>query len=303
MDQVAEPTVSENVENIQPVEQDVAQVESSTPEVKPEGTSTPQQVKESWETDKRWGKIFKSHDDTYKSYREMEKMLNPLKENLNKYESTFKEYELDFSKFGDYVKEYRSLRDPEGEFQKRANYIGRWLDNPKYAPAVESYFQDLERKELQELFPGMTQEQIERQIRTEERLNAYEAEKKAQEQEKQVNSYVETIDKGYSKIEKLAKDYGLPLEAGFRQKFLTYCENEGIDPRYVYETFRKEYENEINEAYSKKLESDILAKLEKNKKAGVVPKSSGAKPASSAKPSMKDTLSKAMFGKTYDALE
>jgi hypothetical protein len=293
-----EAQVAENIENKDIENPGEAQAVETTAQAE----SVPQPAKESWENDKRWGKMWKSHEDSYKSYKEMEKMLSPLKEKVGTYEKTFKEYQLDFAKFPEYVKEYRELKDPNNLTNQRAQYMDTWLSHPEHSQKVINFFSELEQAELQKQFPGMNQEQIERFKSLENEFNRMKTEREQIESEKVVSSLTDTIDQGYSKIEKLCKDYGVPLSENFRNEFLTYCEQNGVDPKHVYHAFRVEYEDIINSAYAKKVEADFMNRVEKNKKAGIVPKASGPAPSAPQKMSTKDRLAKAMFGKTYDAL-
>ena len=114
---------TDTLELTEPTEGNVEEsVEENTlvPNVEPQGeqplveTGEQQDVIDVWENDPRYGKMWKSPQDTYKSYKNAEARLQELKPYEEKYNSLatkFQEKGLSLEQLDDYITEYQELTD------------------------------------------------------------------------------------------------------------------------------------------------------------------------------------------------
>jgi hypothetical protein len=215
-----------------------------------------------WKKDPRFGKIWKEEKDVFKSAYEADKILE------TKYKPAYKEYEglrkkfedsgLATDKIDDYIKEYNTLKSPENPTNQRANYFSYWIDNPKYTPSVEAFYRDLEKREMSEKFPGMNEEQIQKQIELEQRLSKFEEATKRQEDEKMVASLTQEVNQGVARIKSIGESRGFPITDDILSKFTDYCIEKGIQPKYMVHEFMQMYDNDISKAYENKIKSKVL---------------------------------------------
>jgi hypothetical protein len=223
-----------------------------------------------WKKDPRYGKIWKEEKDVFKSAFEADRILE------TKYKPAYKEYEglrkkfedagVKTEKIDDYIKEYQSLKDPANPTNQRANYFSYWIDNPKYTPAIEAFYRDLEKREMTEKFPGMNEDQIQKQIELEQRLAKFEEATKRQEDEKMVASLTQEVNTGLSKIKQIGESRGFPITDDILNKFTDHCIQAGIQPKYMVHEFLQMYNDDIDKSYENKVKSKLLESQTKTNK-------------------------------------
>jgi len=251
------------------VSQVTSQAEGQTPE---QGVQTGEsEYNPDWyKSDGRVGKMWKSpdvRDDIVKSYYNLEKQYKPLAEQHKSYNTTFKELGIaDMDALKVLHTEHQELKSPENRTNQLAGYFGNWLDNPMYSQDIQRFFNDLEVRELQRLYPNMTAEQIQKQQELETKVNAFEAERAKQEFETNKNKYLETFKTGSEKNKKLAESLGFNYSPEVDRACLDYVmkhdEQNGY-PCTMAEAFNELYGAKLEEARMHKLEADLLKRQNK----------------------------------------
>lgn len=267
----------QNVEvaNESKITQDSSQVgePSKAGENSKESNSTEQEILD-YKNDPRWGKFWKTENDLYKGYREIEKLqkskYDPIIKQHEGLINQLKENGFSLEQISEVLTEYKSFKDPENPLIANGNYVNKWLGNPLYENAVANFFKDLENKELQRKYPNMTEEQIQKQIVLESRLEALENEKKQQDYSKQVDVYSNNIDEGLKKAESYAKSKGLEFSDDIRKNLLEYCDKNEILPKFVFHAFLDLYHEQLEKASAELYEKKTLEKTSKIKNAGIL---------------------------------
>jgi len=278
-----------------------AQPESSTPEAgnSTETQNTPQTTEEiiDWLKDKRAETSWKKDPNRlYKSYRDMEKTYSPMKQKFESLNKTFQELGIAPEHLKEMTEELKTWKDPENPTVKRAQYLDRWLNNPQYANQVLAYFEDLEKKDIQAKYPNMTQDQIEKQVALEQKLEKLEKAESDRQFQSEVKTELEMIDSGIKEAKEVANSYGFEFSKEIEQFLLKHCDEQGKSGDMIPYYFQKLYRDQILKAQQDKLEKDFLARSEKTKKAVVVPATGTAPKPQGATP-WRESMIQALKGK------
>lgn len=249
---------------VEPVTTSVIPEVAKTPvEGGQQAAQTPTDFDYEWyKKDPRWGKMWKEDRDISKSYFEADKVLE------TKYKPAFKEYEsltkqfkdlgIESSKIPEYIKEYQELKNPANPRNQRADYFSSWLDNPKYQPATMAFFQDMEKREMAEKFPGMNEEQIKKQVELENRLEKYEQTQKATEQQKFQAQTEQEITKGFSKIKEISEARGFQLTDEVINSFYKHCTEQNVPVKYMVQEFMSMHSADLDKGYESKVKANML---------------------------------------------
>jgi hypothetical protein len=289
-----------------------SEVQSISPEAAPAGGQqpaqqpTPQEILD-YTKDERSKRMWfnpktKSFDPNlmYKSIRSgdeiIEKKYKPLQAQADTFTKLFKDYghEADPEKLKSAFEKLKTWEDPENPVVKRANFFSYFYDNPKYKQAIETQFEDYRRQELQAQFPGMNDEQIQKQIALETRLNELEMREKKQIEAKQHQELVGTINQGWERVQSECKNIGFPVTEEIRVGLLDECAKENVDPRFVFYKFMDMYKEEVGKYQRAKIQAEQMKTISRTRKSGIIPASSTQSKSTSAstaqKPSMVDRV-------------
>ena len=237
----------------------------------------------------------------YKSYRNaegvIEKKYKPLQVQADSFTKLFESYgmKVDINEVKQALEDLKSFKDPENPVIKRGNYFSYFYDNPEYKPEVETFFENMRKKEIRKQFgEGVSDEIVSEIIANREYRQSQEAKEKAKLAEDEHKKLVGTIEDGWKEIEKETKAIGFPVNEEIRQKLLDICMKEQVDPRFMYFRFLKEYKKEIDQHQRARIQADLTKTQIKNHKAGIIPGSSAQVKApqsqGNAKPSMVDRV-------------
>jgi hypothetical protein len=255
----------------------------------PVATPTAEEVYD-WSKDERFEKMWKKDPNgLYKSYRNIEKMVEPMKTELGTVkqqnqaiQEVCEEFGITTEQLKDIFTEHKTLKDPDHPENKSKNYFQSWLGNDMYKDKVLGFFQELEKTELQRLYPNMNAEQIKKQVEMEQRLAKMEAEDQKRKDEAFVKDSTATINSGVDKAKKYAEARGFTFDDKVSVDLLDYCQQNGIDPKFVYHAFIEKYGEQLDKTYADRIKSEQLKALEKNK--GDVVLGGGASTTVSAEP-------------------
>jgi len=292
----------DNEQNIAEQSSPISQTPSpETPQVtedtiKTDSQPTAQEVYD-WLKDKRAETMWKRNpNELYKSYVNLEKAYTPIKQKYGELEKTFKELNVQPDKLKNIITEYNELTNPNNPIIKKLLEYHEWSENPLYKEQFNTFIADLRNRELQRKFPNMTQEQIERQMATENELKEVKTYLQRIEEEKLVTKYKDDISKGLEDARKYASARGFEWSDDVNMKVLQYADENRISPDNLFYAFLKLYDKDLDNSYTTKKEREILEKLQKNKSSNVV--SAGTKSAPSIpKKSFKDGILSALGGK------
>lgn len=225
-----------------------------------------------WETDKRYGKMWKSPNDLYKSYRSMEEQYPALKKQLEEEQMSKKTlYELlekngfKPETFAEELERIKPYRDENSEINQVYNYWNKWANNDLYKDKIAQFYQELEMQEIQRQYPNMNAEQIKKQMELEKQVQELKTFKQQQEQTKYVEEIKGTIQNSLGEVEKFAGSFGYKLTPEVKNFLLDHCAKNGIDPKYIKSEFFSLYQEELMKARDKKIEGNIKVNKEKQK--------------------------------------
>ena len=217
----------------------------------------------------------------YKSYKNsetvLEKQFKPLKAQAESFTKLFENYgmKVDINEVKQALDELKSFKDPENPVIKRGNYFSYFYDNPEYKPEVETFFENMRKKEIRKQFgEGVSDEIVGEIIANRKYREEQEAKEKARLAEESHKKLVGTIEDGWKEIEKESKAIGFPVNEEIRQKLLDICMKEQVDPRFMYFRFLKEYKKEIDQHQRARIQADLTKTQIKNHKNGIIPGSS-----------------------------
>lgn len=239
--------------------------------------------------DSRWGKMWKTDKDIYKSYKNLESVYEPIKNVKTDYDNLqkiFKDNNIDSTKLNDYIKEFNDLKNPSNPRNMIGDYVLNYFNNqedrplvekyftflekPEYRPYLNNFFNELQARENQKLYPGMTAEQINHIKQLEEKVSNFDNMFNQQkEQQKQQQIQQETAQK-IQEIEAFANNLGLKLDVSMFENLGRFMYENGLNHKHSLMAFKELYNKEIQEALLNKQEQATLQKLNKNNKT-VVP--------------------------------
>lgn len=217
---------------------------------------------EEWQKDGRYGKMWKKPDDMYSSYKSLEKSYNDLNPKYSGLIKLLKDNGFNAENLTDELKKYESYRDPQSRINQIYNYVNAFLENEVYSPRVQQFFEQLEKEELQRLYPGMSAEQIQKQQELESKLRQLEQAENQRKEQAEIQKNIDGITKGLKSCEDLAKEYGFKLTQEVKDYLFDYCAKNNIEPQYFEFVFRKLYGKQLLEARDKK----IIENQQKNQK-------------------------------------
>lgn len=253
-----------------------AVVEATQPVAKPSDPNVAVVNPYDWTKDSRFEKMWgKKPEGLYKSYKslenELEKTYKPMRQSYESFSKVFKENNIEPEKLQDYIKEYQTLKDPKNPMNERANYLSYWLDNPVHAPQIEAFFKNLERAELEKMYPGMNEKQIQEHMEMKKTLEEFKREKAEKEFQQSVQKATEEINGFWSKAEKHAVDRGFVLDMQSKQQLYDYCIKNRIEASQMWGAFLSLFNEGIEKAYTKRVEDNLMKKLNKNNQTSVPP--------------------------------
>lgn len=275
-----------NFENVTSSENENVLTEQSTNDL---STSTegkgPNQVEET-NDDLDWFKKDKRFEGdpnkVIKAYKELETKFSSdvarqksLINNLQKLFSEnglelFNNNNLDLDKAQQFVQEHKSLKEKYPELQQTHDYMNYWLQNPKYKELITGFFKDLETREMQELYPNMTREQIAEIEELKEFKKQQEERQHEQEMKKLEQENLNVIESSWKKIDEFSKARGFGFNQESKNKLLQHAIDNDINPKHLFATFLELFNNEIDKSYRSNIEKTILGKLEKNKQGVII---------------------------------
>lgn len=263
---------SQNIEseNTETPTEEATPTEETSP--KQEETLTPEETIEKWEQDKRFESSWKKDPNRlYKNYRDMEKTYNPLKSQLETYNGLFEKYGIEADKLEDGIKEYRELKNPDRLENKYANYLKEFLEDPSFRQDVFEYFEDLEKRKIQQKYGDMIPKEIVNQL---EGLQKWKADKESAEEKARFEEATEkakaTINEQSKQNEEYAKKWGIVYDDATHNQLLAYCNENEIEPKYFHRVFKDLAEEKVEAIQKKRVEEDVVKRLGNNKKAGII---------------------------------
>lgn len=228
-----------------------------------------------WKSDERAKRgLWKTADDVVKSYFHLEKEFNskykPAYAEYEKLNTTFKELGINSEDLPNAWKEYQTLKDPKNENNQFIEKVNYYLQNPEYAQTLQSVFSDLNKRDLQRQYPGYTEEQIQRQMQIEERLQQIEmakqkeeAELQKKEQERLTIEINKEIEKNIAEIMEFAKDKNITITDEMANDFFKTMKENNLPPKYMKGLFMQLYQKEIFDNLNKKASDTTIKKLNK----------------------------------------
>jgi hypothetical protein len=254
-----------------------------------------------WTKDARYVKMWKKDPNgIYKSYRNAEKMIEPLKSELSELKKKQDEINALAKEFGitpeqlkEVLTEHKVFKDPNHVDNQRLGYLNTFLDNPVYQQEVVNFFNELEQKELQRLYPNMNAEQIKKQVELDNKVKELEAANEKNQHEKLVAQFSAELESNVDRAKKYAESRGFDFTDEIKNELLEYCDKNEIPTKYIYSTFVEKYSEPLDKAYADKVQQGQLQNLNKNKGSVTIPaktKSPDGKPTGS----LRERLSKAV---------
>ena len=263
-----EQVETKEIPSLEPVETLLTETETGN---EPVNQTTEAKVY-NWETDKRYGKMWKNPNDLYKSYRSMEEQYPTLKKQLEEEQMSKKTlYDLlekngfKPETFADELEKIKPYRDENSEINQVYNYWNKWAGNDLYKDKIAQFYQELEMQDIQRQYPNMNAEQIKKQMELEKQVQELKTFKQQQEQTKYVEETKGTIQSNLGEVEKFAGSFGYKLTPEVKNFLLDHCAKNGIDPKYIKSEFFSLYQEELMKARDKKIEGNIKVNKEKQK--------------------------------------
>ena len=214
----------------------------------------------------------------YKSVRSgddiIEKQFKPLKAQAETFTKFLKEYgyEPNPDKLKPEFDELKSWRDPENPVVKRGKFLSFFMDDPEFKPEVEAFLETMRKKGVRREFgEGVSDEVVKEILDSRKFREEYEAKEKARVAAEQHTQLLGSINDGWGKVQKKAKEIGFPVTDDIRVRLLEHCAKEGTSPKDVYPKFLELYEEEIEKYKRLKWQSDNLKTKEKIHKTGIIP--------------------------------
>lgn len=266
--EVVEQVETTEIPSLEPTETLPTETEAGKEPV----NQTPEAKVYNWETDKRYGKMWKNPNDLYKSYRSMEEQYPTLKKQLEDEQMSKKTlYDLlekngfKPETFAEELEKIRPYRDENSEINQVYNYWNKWAGNDLYKDKIAQFFQELEMQEIQRQYPNMNAEQIKKQMELEREVQELKTFKQQQEETRYVEETKGSIQNSLSEVEKFAGGFGYKLTPEVKNFLLAHCAKNGIEPKYIKSEFFSLYQEELMKARDKKIEGNIKVNKEKQK--------------------------------------
>lgn len=217
---------------------------------------------EEWQKDGRYGKMWNKPDDMYNSYKSLEKSFNDLNPKYNGILKVLKENGFQADNLADELKKFADYRNPQSRINQIYNYVNGFLNNGIYSARIQQFFEQLEQEELQRLYPNMNAEQIAKQQAMDKEIKELKAREAQRQEQLAIQNDTDTIMKGLSQCDEIAKKYGFKLTDDVKNYLLTHCSQNNIDPKYIMQEFMVLYGDKLLEARDKR----IIENQEANRK-------------------------------------
>lgn len=217
---------------------------------------------EEWQKDGRYGKMWNKPDDMYNSYKSLEKSFNDLNPKYNGILKVLKENGFQADNLADELKKFADYRNPQSRINQIYNYVNGFLNNDIYSARIQQFFEQLEQEELQRLYPNMNAEQIAKQQAMDKEIKELKAREAQRQEQLAIQNDTDTIMKGLSQCDEIAKKYGFKLTDDVKNYLLTHCSQNNIDPKYIMQEFMVLYGDKLLEARDKR----IIENQEANRK-------------------------------------
>lgn len=274
-----------------PVEQSV--VEPTQPSEPAQGAEPvnpkPEEVID-WTSDKRFDSMWKKDpNNLYKSYKELEKGYQPLKTKYDSFSKLLKDHGVEADKLEDVFGEWKKFSSPDSQERKFFDYFWGWANNPMYRGDIENFFSALETKEMQRRFPGMNEEQIQRMVALENEIKGFREKEEQRSQKELETQFASEIEQGINRVKEYSSKYGFNFNEELQAELLEYCASNNVPTKYVFQAFLEKYHDQLQKSVSSKVESDVLARLNKQKGA-VIPGGGSKKPGTTQGMSFEDKL-------------
>jgi len=225
-----------------------------------------------WETDKRYGKMWKNPNDLYKSYRSMEEQYPTLKKQLDEEQLSKKTlYDLlekngfKPETFADELEKIKPYRDENSEINQVYNYWNKWAGNDLYKDKISQFYQELEMQDIQRQYPNMNAEQIKKQMELEKEVKDLKSFRQEILDKNGTQEALTGIQSSLSEVDKFAASFGFKLTQEVRNFVLEECRKENVHPKFMKSVFFNLYQEELMKARDKKIEGNIKVNKEKQK--------------------------------------
>lgn len=249
------------------LEQQTTDVQETTPEsvnVQPQGQelNTQEDIFD-WTKDKRYSDMWKSDpNNLYRSYKQIEKYdMNEAKQILGKY--GLKE----FSELDSVFEKYKEYENPENPKNLLFNKLNDLASHEKYGGMLSKAFEDIRQQQLRDKWGEQAPPEL---IQKLEELDSYKAMFEKQEQEKEFNKNVETLQSSltsaFENVFKLAEEHKIDVNI---QEFINHCQEKKINPEYIEAEFLKQALPNILKAKEIKSAESIQNNIQANAKAGL----------------------------------
>jgi hypothetical protein len=225
-----------------------SEIETPTQEVET-GEEAEQIQEEIWKQDKRFGSTWKSPDDVYNSVKYYEQKFDPIRQTLEK--SGF----ADPQKLEQVLNKYPEYEQSSQLVEK----LNTLLQHEVYGPKLQGMFKEIQQGFERDKYGTAIEDlppHIQEQLR---KVNDLETKYQQMEEEKTLNTNVQTIHSQMDGIQKLCADYGFELDA---QTFLQECQEKGIPPSQIKGYF---FENNFQNLVETAQKQASLGTLNKNK--------------------------------------
>ena len=205
----------------------------------------------------------------YGSYKSLEKEYTPIKQAISKY--GFK----DSDSLGSALEEYQKLKDPNNEINSFYNNINSLASHEKYGQKFNEFFDGLQKEiQLESLPPeyrNLPEAYRNEYLQLKNKVDRIEQDKAQQQQTEQFNQSVaqleQTMQGSLSGIEKLAQEHNLDFDVA---EFLTYVEQNKVQPEYWEDRFLKMSMPQIIERAKKAEGQNVLTNVNRNNRAGIL---------------------------------
>uniref|UniRef100_A0A6M3J024 Uncharacterized protein n=1 Tax=viral metagenome TaxID=1070528 RepID=A0A6M3J024_9ZZZZ len=239
-----------------------------------------------WTKDKRFGKMWSKDGKPdpnllFKSFKSMEDMYLPLSTQMKKLSGLAREkFGLEsLDKLEDFAKSYDELKTNSEDWKTKSSFLDYYLGHPTLGAKAASMLQELENLDLQDKYPNMTKEQIEKSQELDERIKAIEA-REAKEREFVLQKDAETkLSESIEKIKKYSQSKGFDFSKEMRDQLLDHLIKNKTHIDNIFSAYLDLFAENIENSYSSLKEKEILEKLQKNK-SGVVMGAHSKTPAS-----------------------
>lgn len=232
-----------------------------------------------WMKDERYETTWnKDSNSMYKDLREyqdnIEKKYMPLESSYSDVVQKFKENELDINNINEYMDTYKNLTDPNNPTMVTGKYMMDLYENPHIRPLLESFFNDITIKERQRQFPNWTDQQVKEHLEQKTRLETLEKQVNEGKKREDDQIILKKVNDQINAIKTFAKDSGMNFTKELEKDFIQHAINRQIPVDYFLSEWKNLNHNEVDQFKSKRIEEDIIRRINKNNKNPVMTQSS-----------------------------